>query len=668
MEHEGKWSAFPRLKEEQEVLLETSEIFTLNLSQSTLDFIIEDDANKLQGILNAMSTEGKKQFLSGSLFQGRTKSRADDTNIVDASDSDSDDYPASCLESKKEGHMRCNLKNPFILAAAYGSQSVLHCMLTNGCDVLQTDTYDYNVIHALIYIAYLQLHVEERANGTLLFLKEQVTKEQFENLLLSENSKGLRPLEMAAHLGTFLIFHTIFETKGVYLTRESVQGIYTTQWFDVTDYESCHPGNRRNKSPLLSLTLVDKCKVGCPHARELLTNSPAGLIMRKWIDIKMACNRPLTLVWFLIRVINAGVFCASMSLSEGLFLLQKKRNNSSLILPENDTNYNMSRSGPQMDIYSEKAYGIPVPVCLLLLIYLSLFSLFSVILDLAEFVRFYYRSDSFILYTPKGKKRLAVHYKGYRIAQFTMSLSIFSVCVLFVVLKGDLTGVPRIIDHIFVIHSMSCIVVSFKYFCQSTACLGPFIITFERMIKHLSCFVLVFLFFVLPYTFVFRHIVCDDDGNDLCKVHFSTVVDAFYTVFTVTLNMVNFATFLGIKYRFELFMVHIQYVFVIVMLLLNFLIAQFTRSLSNTMDNSHIIMPIQRMSLVWPTELRFASIMKTFYSRMHKKYFIPMDGRLYVARTLIVYKPANFKPSAASSKPVSSDVFIRCDPEIYFYK
>ena len=52
-----------------------------------------------------------------------------------------------------------------------------------------------------------------------------------------------------------LFFPVIFETKGVYITKELEYGIYTEQWFDVTKYEKAIQQSPKAKvdHPLLLL-------------------------------------------------------------------------------------------------------------------------------------------------------------------------------------------------------------------------------------------------------------------------------------------------------------------------------------------------------------------------------------------------------------------------------
>ena len=62
--------------------------------------------------------------------------------------------------------------------------------------------------------------------------------EKIRQLLEMEDTKGFRPLEFAVQQGRFLLFDAIFNTRDVYLVRETQVNMTTLCWYDVTDYES----------------------------------------------------------------------------------------------------------------------------------------------------------------------------------------------------------------------------------------------------------------------------------------------------------------------------------------------------------------------------------------------------------------------------------------------
>ena len=42
---------------------------------------------------------------------------------------------------------------------------------------------------------------------------------------MMENEDGLRPLEFAAHVGTFQLMMTIMQTEGIYLAKQQHNGL-----------------------------------------------------------------------------------------------------------------------------------------------------------------------------------------------------------------------------------------------------------------------------------------------------------------------------------------------------------------------------------------------------------------------------------------------------------
>ena len=653
-------------KNQRGLLVDTQEEECPPLSPWLLKLIVKDDAGGLEEALEAMAPSTRMAFLAGQeagLKTGLYKHQTDSFACLGNHQKTSlERQPDFSIDSTPRSQGMCNLQlhKPWILAGAYGSAKVIKSMLGYGVDVLQRDSCGYNIIHALILVAHLQYRKEFKCDETLRLLKSLLDVDTYKELLLTEdNLERLRPLEMASHFGTFLLFRTVFETKGVYLAKEITTGIYKTQWFDITEYESDKAGNRRGKSPLLTLTCIDKSRVPCPKVRKMLLASPTGTILRKWIEAKMTINKPMIVFWFILRLVYIFMFFSATRLGEDVanrngtsfisFLLKNAN-----ISDTNSSKYTDYMVAPALDQESNDievdTRDVKKPLVFTIFAYLLIHSIMIIITDVYEFYIYTRGRLSWLGRTPAGPKKVAVHFKTYRVAQFTLAISVTFVVILIglIVAQGKVIVLPRYVDHLFLIHAMYCIVVSLKYFLQATKCIGPFIISFERMLKHLVCFTAVFFFFVIPYTIVFRHIICDDPNETLCRSNFQTWTDSMYSVFTLTLNMINFGDFHS-KNKVELYLMHVQYVFVIIMLLLNFLIAHFTRSVSQIMDSCHVIMPIQRLSLAWSIELRSQHLLPGLYRKLRKRHFVTVGERLFISRTLVAYSDADMQEENLST-------------------
>ncbi len=71
-----------------------------------------------------------------------------------------------------------------------------------------------NVFHVLVVNSLVQPHRERQMADSFRHLVSILPEPEVKTLLLTENDQGLRPLELAAHVGTFLMFEIIMETKG----------------------------------------------------------------------------------------------------------------------------------------------------------------------------------------------------------------------------------------------------------------------------------------------------------------------------------------------------------------------------------------------------------------------------------------------------------------------
>ena len=71
-------------------------------------------------------------------------------------------------------------------------------------------------------------------------------------------------------------------------------------------------------------------------------------------------------------------------------------------------------------------------------------------------------------------------------------------------------------------------------------------------------------------------------SNYLCIFFLAT-----YTVFTIMLNMVNLTTF-NIHNQTILYLIHVGYIFIMAILMLNFLIALFSNSVSEVMAQKEV--------------------------------------------------------------------------------
>ena len=78
------------------------------------------------------------------------------------------------------------------------------------------------------------------------------------------------------------------------------------------------------------------------------------------------------------------------------------------------------------------------------------------------------------------------------------------------------------------------------------------------------------------------------------------------------------------------YILHVLYVFMVSVLLLNFLIAIFSDSVNNVNQNHDVIYDIQKLSIVLAVEERVQRLLRKWYIYHSKKSFVWQNGKIYL--------------------------------------
>ena len=110
--------------------------------------------------------------------------------------------------------------NAWCLAGVFNAHHVLQAMREFGVRISASNSYGNNILHCIIARASIETdEFESKSITTISFIRSFTTNTEYTELLLAENGDGLRPLELASHLGTFSLFKFIFETSELYVSR-----------------------------------------------------------------------------------------------------------------------------------------------------------------------------------------------------------------------------------------------------------------------------------------------------------------------------------------------------------------------------------------------------------------------------------------------------------------
>jgi hypothetical protein len=188
---------------------------------------------------------------------------------------------------------------PLIFAALQENKELLHLLHSKGASLTTCDAEGDNILHAIVWLS--ALNPKKEANlckmyDTILELSPVPVRKK---LLLLEDIDGLRPLELAARLGTFLLFRKFIETEHVYKFVIDESPIARRVRYDLTEYECSSTNNRRQVTPLLFLRNMLYTDLEKEAAKELL-ESP---LIQKWIDIKLQKVKYHLVMPFIITVL-----------------------------------------------------------------------------------------------------------------------------------------------------------------------------------------------------------------------------------------------------------------------------------------------------------------------------------------------------------------------------
>ena len=503
------------------------------------------------------------------------------------------------------------ITRPLTLAVAFGAFKVIKLFFEyeEYIDLCQTDWLDNNIFHCLVYLCYLDCDREEEFVEIYIKLCDILKPAQIKQLLYSENSTHRRPLELAAHVGAFRIFAAFFETKDVYLVKTEVfRTFYKVHWYDVTEYENYFPSNRFKFSPLWYLVFIDREHLGAATGAKVFKTDP----FLDWMQKKCNVFVPLMWAWFLLRLIFILLFTL-YDFPEpvtNLETLSESQVNSTLPSPCNG-----------------KWIALPESLRLTLMSFLMIFCICVVISDIAECIFYFVRSDH-LSKLPKRRKKYVVLVKVYRLNQLVLMICMFITLIL--------RTLPTHSPALFTVKHMLYAVVwitsmwSILYFLQLIPFMGYFVITIQSMIVDILRFFILFILILVPFAFSFHRIARDDHQ---CSEKFMNLPISMYTTFTVMLNMVDFSTDPGHDFVASA-LIHLVFVFLVAILLVNFLIALFSQTVSDVTEHRDVIIAIQELSISWALEHRLSWLLTkcVFFRKRIENIFCVRDGRVYVTR------------------------------------
>ena len=174
---------------------------------------------------------------------------------------------------------------PFHLAVISHAMDVIRCLAQHEVDVTQTDDKGNNDLHTLLNVSSHPVRMNDEHVITMYHsLTMLLSVDKLRSCFYQEDTKGLRPLELAASLGHFRLMNAIFHTPGAYLCKTEVSGFQLLQYFRVTEYgkfDNSNLGNRPGRYLVSALRLIVNLKVN--FCEPLLIWAIIKLQMNWWV-------------------------------------------------------------------------------------------------------------------------------------------------------------------------------------------------------------------------------------------------------------------------------------------------------------------------------------------------------------------------------------------------
>ena len=179
----------------------------------------------------------------------------------------------------------------------------------------------------------------------------------------------------------------------------------------------------------------------------------------------------------------------------------------------------------------------------------------------------------------------------------------------------------------------------FVFFLQAFPGLGFYAVILQTMSSlFLWYFASLFMIVSLPYFVAIQRLI--NFGKMVCQDNFTSIYQSIYSIFLQTFNILDFTDVDGNdEFLVVIYLLHIVFVLLIGVLLINFLIALFTNYVGTVLELKHIIIPVYLLFVLGIMELRLDRFCRWVVRKRHEKYFIrDKQGRIYVSRMIVASK------------------------------
>ena len=506
---------------------------------------------------------------------------------------------------------------PFHFAVICYARDVIKCMVQNRVDVTQIDDKGNNVLHTLINASSQQWRNNNENTICMYQLIISLFPEHSIKFCLHhEDTKGLRPLELAASLGHFQLMNAIIHTPGVYLLKREVCGFQLLQYFRVTEYERFSARYLDNRpirdyvSPLRLLVPLEQCSVDMIQAKSTLLCEPFST----WVLCKIQTNK-----WFVL--LQSSFICMETLL---FYFLTRPRwvnsENVDVMRITNHTNITtITPAGFCASVPDHNIPGLTFAICV---------SVISILINIYGLL-----SGSTLSQIRKKFTFQNITNSGdCLMLEFCSSISMVLYCLLSIWFSSN----TQIATFVFQILYMLILIFTLRRltrWCLPVTSLQKYAMTVAAVTSELNRIFHVIIIFSLAFSGLLQHLRVLHIPRNLWELPSSYLI----TLHKTFLLLMNTETVESIETNHYILLqaFHVIGYFSIVVLLFNFIIAVMVNAYSHIRSNFDVYRVFHGLDTTFRCQDR-TPIIARWYVYFTQKTFVVENDEIYVVRVTSV--------------------------------
>ena len=234
---------------------------------------------------------------------------------------------------------------------------------------------------------------------------------------------------------------------------------------------------------------------------------------------------------------------------------------------------------------------------------------------------------------------LLYDYGGHRINQFLISFGMLAHVITRLLRYEFEFSLSQLVSGLWYFLIMSQMVNVIVFFVQAIPRMGFYAVILQRMSSlFMWHFITIFIIVATPYIIAIHRLI--NFGQVVCQDNFNSVYHTIYSIFLLTFNILDFTNIEGSdEYLIVMYIIHIVFVLLIGVLLLNFLVALFTNYVASVLEIKHIVIPVHLLFVLGIVERRMKTYFKWIIRRHLLKFFTTdQRGRVYISRMVVASK------------------------------